>query len=265
MKLTPAIGALLLLVPAAPALAQQSASAAGAPGGLSASFAPVTGAPIPVQSVSGRFSSLNPVNQLDCPSKRASGRVVSPRLIMVRDIPCGRPGHDNVLVNVQFANPADAAQMVPGRRVSITANFKNAEEDRDPVFVAEFVIAEKAKLVSADRIDPAASARPFTSYMLCQPPELDALASKLGKDLCVQNTLLANLAATEPVLETAARAPAKLAPEEVAPGEPNAISCRLDPGVSDRHLPAVACARNSYWAWYSAKWHDPLFSAPAPP
>lgn len=262
MRLTLASAALLLIVCPTPVLAQDGAPAGGPP----VAFAPVAGVPIPVQSVSGRFSSLNPLNQLDCPYKKVSGRVVSPRLIMVRDMSCGRPGHDNVLVNVQLSNPADAVQMVPGRRVTIAARFKNAEEDRDPVFVAEFLIAEKAEIVGKDPPNrSAAPAQAFTSYMMCQPPELDGLATRLGKDLCVQSTLVANLTVTGPALESAARTPAKLSPEDAVPGDSNAISCRLDPGVSDRHLPAVACARNSYWAWYKAKWSDPLSSTPAPP
>jgi hypothetical protein len=262
-----AIWALFLLACPASVLAQGGVqSSASASAGLSAAFAPVTGVLIPLQSVSGRFSSLNPLGQLDCPYKRVSGRVVSSRLILVRDMSCGRPGHDNVLVNVRFGDPADAAQMVTGRRVTITASFKNAEEDRDPVFVAEYLIAEKAKLVSGDSIDRSAPpAQAFTSYMLCQPPELDALATRLGKELCVQSTLVANPTLTGPALEAAARAPANLSPQDPAPGDPNAISCRLDPGVSDRHLPAIACARGSYWAWYAAKWRDPLSSTLAPP
>ncbi|MBV9550196.1 MAG: hypothetical protein JO256_11045 [Alphaproteobacteria bacterium] len=251
MRLTPAIFALIHFC--CPALAQAPPVA----------FAPVTGVPVPLQSVSGRFSSLNPLNQHACPEKRVSGRIVSPRLILVRDLDCGRPGHDNLLINVQLANPADAARMVPGARAVITGTFKSAEEDRDPVFVAEFLIAQQAQLVSVDRTT--APAPPFTSYMLCQPPELDALATRLGSELCVQNTLLTNLADTSSLLEIAARAPAKLAPQDAMPGDAGAISCRLDPGVSDRNLSSIACARNSYWSWYQRKWHDPLFSDPAPP
>ena len=54
-------------------------------------------------------------------------------------------------------------------------------------------------------------------------------------------------------------------PEDPVPGDPNAITCRLDPQRSDRQLSAVACARRSYWVWYKAKWGDPLSSTPAPP
>jgi hypothetical protein len=103
------------------------------------------------------------------------------------------------------------------------------------------------------------------SYMICQPPELDALAARLGRDLCVQSTIVANLAATGPALEAAARTPVDAAPGDSARGDADAITCRPDPRVSDRQLPAIACARGGYWAWYSAKWHDPFLPQAAPP
>lgn len=258
MKPALVIGALLpiFFFCSVPAWAQQ-----GAPTGPPVAFAPVMGAPL--LSASGRFSSLNPPNRRSCPYKQVTGRVVSPRLIMVKDMFCGRKGHDNVLVNVQFHNPADAAQMVTGRRVTIAARFRSAQEDRDPLFYAEFLIAEEARLLATlDR--SAAPAQAFTSYMVCQPPELDTLAAQLGHELCAQSTLVENLTASGPALETAARAPANASPEDAVPGDPNAITCRLDPRRSDRQLPAIACARNSYWTWYKTKWGDPLSSTPAP-
>jgi hypothetical protein len=257
MKSILVIGALLatLFLCSVHALAQS-----GAP--PSVAFAPVTGGPL--LSASGRFSSLTPPNQLSCGHDKITGRVVSPSLIMVKKIDCGRPGHDNVLVNVQFADPSDAAQMVTGRQVTITASLKSAEEDRDPLFYAEYLIADQARL-SGPRERSAQPAPAFTSYMMCQPPDLDALATKLGKELCVQSTIVADLARTGPALETAARAPANLSPTDSLPGDPNGISCRLDPKRSDAQLPAIACARGSYWAWYREKWPDPWSSTPAPP
>jgi hypothetical protein len=260
MKPTLVIGALFpaLFFCSGPALAQGGAAP-------SVAFPQVTGFPTPLQSASGRFSSLNPRNPRNCPYKQVTGRVVSARLIMVQQMNCGRPGHDNVLVNVQLKNPADAVQMVPGRRVVVAAKFKSAVEDRDPRFFAEFLIAEQAELVADEPRDRSAPpAQAFTSYMMCQPPELDSLARQLGNELCVQNTLAADLAKTGPALEAAARAPGKVSPEDPVSGDPNAISCRLDPKRSDAHLPAIACARNSYWAWYKAKWDDPLSPTPAP-
>ena len=115
-------------------------------------------------------------------------------------------------------------------------------------------------LVSAGR--QAAPVPAFTSYMICQPPELDALAQKLGTELCVQNTLLDS--GWIPVLEQAVRA----APSSVsgpASSDPNAIICQQDRERSDLNLPAMACARASYWAWYESKWRDYLLAAAAPP
>ncbi len=226
-------------------------------------FAPVIALPTPLQSVSGRFSSLNPPNRKNCPFTQVTGRVVSAGLILADEAGCGQKETGNVLVNVQLANPADAAQMVVGRRVTLSGKFISAEERRDGPFTAFFVIAQNAELVSADRSVPSASA--FTSIMLCQPPELDALAAKLGSDLCVQNTLLDNLAAAGRALEAAARAPANVSPAAAVTGDPNAISCRLDREHSALHLKAIACARNSYWAWYNEKWRDRDFLNPAPP
>lgn len=261
MRLNLTIAALLLLACPARVLAQDGAPPAPSP---PVAFPEVMG--IPLESVSGRFSSLDPLKRLDCPYKKVSGRVVSPRLILVDELNCGRPGHDNLLVNVELSNPADAVQMVTGRHVVITGNFKRAEEDRDSAFVAGFLIAEKAELVAADPIDRSAPPAPaFTSYMMCQPPELDALARQIGGELCVQSTIVANLGATGPALRTAARGPAKVAQEDTVPGDPGTISCRLDPGLSDRHLSAIACARNDYWAWWAGKQRNQVRNATVAP
>ena len=235
----------------------------GALGGPPVDFPQVTGTPIPLQSVSGRFSSLNPVNRHNCPNRQVSGRVVSTRLIMVNEMDCGRGQSGNVLVNVELSNPADAAQMVVGRQVAITATFQNAEEGRTSRFYANYLIAAKARLVDAD--PPTAPAPPFTSYMICQPPELDKLAGQLGSELCVQSTIVANLTATAPALETAARAPVKVASMDDVSGDPNAIACVADRERSDIHLSSIACARGSYWDWYNTKWRDRLYFTPAPP
>jgi hypothetical protein len=258
-RLTLAIGALLLLVCAAPVQGQEGAPASA---GASVAFSPVTGIPVPLQSVSGRFSSLNPLKQVDCPNQDVSGRVVSPSLILVKQLSCGEPVHDSLLVNVKLSNPADAAQMVMGRHVVISGRLKSAGDYHDPV---DFLIVENARIVAGDPIDPAAPpAQAFTSYMMCQPPELDALAGQLGSELCVQSTIVANLKVTGPALEAAARTPAKVAPLDPVRGDPNAITCRVDHEISDRHLSDIACARNSYWAWYKEEWREEPMS-PIPP
>jgi hypothetical protein len=257
MRPSAAIGGLLLLGLAGPVLAQNSPPVA---------FGQVTAIPIPLQSVSGRFSSLNPLDRHSCSERTISGRIVSPTLILVPESACGSRGQNYELVNVQLSNPADAAQMVPGRHVDITASFKRALEARgDSMFVADYVIAEKAAITGEDAIDRSAPPAPaFTSYMICQPPELDALANRLGQDLCVQNTIVADLTATGAALEAAAAAPLQAPPEDIVSGDANAITCGPDARVSDRHLTALACARNSYWSWYRAI-RDPNFSTPAPP
>jgi hypothetical protein len=262
MKPGLAFGVLIVTGCFAPALAQQGAAG----NGPSVAFAPVSGAPIPLHSASGRFSSLNPPNKTGCRYRQITGRVVSPRLIMVRKMDCGEPGHDNVLVNVQLSDPADAQHMITGRQVAIAADFKSAKEYRDILFDAEFLIAEHAKFVAGDRGSRAGPpAEPFTSYMICQAPELDALAGRLGKELCVQSTIVATLASSGAALEAAARSPSAALAADTAQIDPSAISCHSDPEISDRHLPAIACARNSYWDWYKGKRRDPLSPTPAPP
>ena len=169
----------------------------------------------------------------------------------------------DVLVNVELSNPADTVQMVTGRRVVVKGQFKVAQQSLIVSQEAIYIIAEKAELVAGD--PRGAPAPAFVSYMLCQPPALDALARQLGHELCVQSTIVANLVATGPALETAARVPAKLSPNETVSGDPDAISCRLDPGISDIQLQAVACARNSYWAWYRAMLRLPFSPTLAPP
>jgi hypothetical protein len=260
MKSAQVIGALLPILFFCPTvvLAQNPV-----PAGPPVAFPQVTAVPIPFQSTSGRFSSLNPTNRRNCPNRKVLGRVVSTRLIMVKEKFCGRGLSGNVLVNVELSNLADVAQMVVGRGVAITANLKSAEEARTAEFYADYLIAEKAKLVAAD--PPAAPASAFTSYMMCQPPEMDAFVRQLGRELCVQSTIVANLAVTRLALETAAHATAKVAPTDDVSGDPNAIVCRPDLERSDVHLSAIACARGSYWVWYQTKWRDRLFLTPAPP
>lgn len=242
----------LLFAFAYPATAQESA-----PAGPPVAFPQVTEVPVSLQSISGRFSSLSPTKRVNCRNRQVAGRVVSARLIMVDQGFCGRQ-QSGVLVNVLFGNSADASRMIAGATVTIRAVFKTADEDRKE-YDASFLIAEKAQLVEVD--PPAAPTPAFTSYMICQPPELDALAAKLGGQLCVQNTVVENLATTAPALEAAARAPAN-----GETGDPNAIICRRDLERSDIHLSSIACARGSYWAWWQkTKGRDERYWTPAPP
>jgi hypothetical protein len=225
-------------------------------------FPQVTEVPVPLQSISGRFSSLNPTKRLNCRNREVVGRVVSKRLVMVDERFCGR-GQSGVLVNVLFSNPADAAQMIVGSRATIRGNFKTADEDRAE-YDASFLIAEQARLVDADPLPAPTPA--FTSYMICQPSELDALAGRLGGELCVQSTIVENLTTTGPALEAAARSPASAPPGNEESGDPNAIICRRDLERSDIHLSSTACARGSYWTWWhKTKLRDARYWTPAPP
>lgn len=255
---TPAAGLLLTLLYAAPATAQQNA-----PAGPPVAFAQVTEVPVPLQSISGRFSSLNPTKRLTCRNREAKGRVVSKNLVMVEESFCGR-GQTGVLVNILFANATDAARMIAGSRVTIRGVFKTADEDRKGVFYANFLIAENARLVEADSLTAPAPA--FMSYMICQPPELDAFASRLGSELCVQSTIVANLSLTGRALEAAARAPLNEPPTIEENSDPIAITCRRDIERSDIHLSSIACARGSYWDWWSQqKAREDRYWTPAPP
>ena len=247
---------ILLLACPAPALAQDNAP--------SVTFPQVTNIPVPFQSISGRWSALNPRSATICRGQQLTGRVVSSRLI-VSDADCGQGAETaDVLVNVELSNPADTVQMIRGRRVVVKGQFHLAREYRAAMAGwANYLIAEKAELVAGD--PRGAPAPAFMSYMVCEPPELDALARQLGHELCVQSTLLANITETGSALETAARAPAKLSPDDKVPGDADTISCRLDPGLSDPQLQAIACARGNYWAWYKAGWNKPAPAGLAPP
>jgi hypothetical protein len=264
----PAAALLLMLFCPAPALAQ-----ADTPPGPPVAFAPVTAVPIPLASTSGRFNSLNPRDQSLCRNSDVTGRVVSTRLIQLNNFVCKNYGlYDgccdlvNVLMNVRFSDPGDTPKMVVGTNVTIQGIFKSAREPHGGYLVF-FLIAENAKILSRDPPDRSATlAGPTTSFIRCQPPELDALASQLGRELCVQSTIMANLTVAGPALETAARAPSLDSPGGAASGDPSVITCRLDPERTDAHLSAMACARNNYWAWWSIKHRlGQRLPTPAPP
>jgi hypothetical protein len=220
----PRLLAILLLLPAA-ALAQASA-----PGGTSVLLPQVTMRPIPVDSTSGRFSSLNPPNKILCRNDSVTGHVVSPRLIQIDRIGCQQPGGgyalgvmENVLMNVALATPADRARMITGATVTLKGIFVMAQELHGAYNVS-FLLGGNASIVDSTPPDPSAAPGPMTSYMVCQAPEMDALAQKLGSELCVQSSVLLHLAANDAALEAAAAAP-----DAAVSGDADAISCRHDP------------------------------------
>src|ERR1700722_11585022 len=84
------IAALLLMLFCPAALAQDGVPAAATgTNGPSVAFPPATQPlPSPLLSASGRFSSLNPPNQVVCHNGNVTGRVVSIRLIRVDQFEC---------------------------------------------------------------------------------------------------------------------------------------------------------------------------------
>jgi hypothetical protein len=213
---------------------------------------------------------LDPPNKQACHNSSVTGRVVSPRLIRTGHFVCGSftdilKGFpmDNSLMNIEFSDPADAAKMVTGKDVTITGIFMDASEMHGS-YPVNYLIAKNVRILAGDQAGTPVQAS--SSFMMCQPPELDVLASKLGRELCVQSTLVANLSVTGPALEAAARAPLSGPPRDAASGDPTTITCRADPEHSDAHLIAIACARNNYWAWWVGKQQNPIgYGIPAPP
>ncbi len=259
---------LLVLLSPAVVLAQNGAPSATTgttrPG---VTFPPATQPlPAPFLSCSGRFSSLNPPTMDICHNRDVTGQVVTARSIRMGSFACEVSGLasyidqnlDRCIMNVEFSDPGNTSKMVVGKFVEIEGTFIDAFEyhGRYPV---NYLIAKNAKVLSSDLFDePGASAQAATSFMMCQPPELEALASKLGRELCVQSTLVANLNMIGPALEAAARAPLPGPPRDAASGDPTTITCRIDPEHSDAHLTAVACARNSYGVWWVGKQQNPV-------
>ena len=156
--------------------------------------------------------------------------------------------------------PADRARIITGATVTLKGLFVMALEAHGTYNVS-FLLGGNAVIVDSTPPDPSAAPGPMTSYMVCQAPEMDALAQKLGSELCVQSSLLLNLPASSAALHAAAAAP-----DTAASGDADAVSCRHDPERSDLHLPAIACARGSYWDWWSIKHRlNARYTHPAPP
>lgn len=275
----PAAALLVVLFGPASVFAPDAAPAAptGATG-QGVTFSPATQPlPAPFLSCSGRFSSLNPPVLSICRNSRVTGRVLTTRSIRVGQFECEVLGSrstsgtngmtlDRCLMNVELNDPADAAKMVIGKDVTISGDFTDAFENHGG-YPVNYLIAKNAKIMGSEQSGPPdAPAQASTSVMECQPPQLDGLASELGRELCVQSTLVSNLNVIGPALAAAARAPLPGPPRDAASGDPSTITCRIDPEHSDAHLTAIACARNNYWAWWVRKQQNPVgYGIEAPP
>ena len=83
---------------------------------------------------------------------------------------------------------------------------------------------------------------------MCRPPQLVPLSKEVGRNLCVQNDIVANLKMTGSALEAAALSLARHPIGNEPSGDPNAIACRQrDIQTDTRVLSPLTCAHNSYW------------------
>jgi hypothetical protein len=147
-------------------------------------------------------------------------------------------------MNVRLADPADAGKMQPGKIVRLGGNFLVARERS-----VDYLTVENAKVLE---IDPLTTEEPTKelSLLLCQPPQLVELSKQLGRRLCVQSDIVANLDVAGPDLHAAARSLLGQAARNERSDDPNAITCKKR--IYVRLPSSVTCAFNSYWkSWVS--------------
>jgi hypothetical protein len=150
----------------------------------------------------------------------------------------------DVTMNVRLADPADAGKMQPGKIVRLGGNFLVARERS-----ADYLTVENAKVLEIDPLTTEESTKAL-SLLLCQPPQLVELSKQLGRRLCVQSDIVANLNVTGPDLQAAARSLLGQSARNERSDDPNAITCRKR--VYVRLPSSVTCAFNSYWkSWVS--------------
>ena len=95
-----------------------------------------------------------------------------------------------------------------------------------------------------------------TGNLVCGP-ELIGLSKELGRNLCVQRSIVANLSVTGPALDAAARALVEHPIGYNPSRDPDAITCRQTEHPAGSRLPPyLSCGYNSYWkeraAWQAA-------------
>ena len=234
--------------------------------------------PVPVVSTSGRFSSPDPQTKPDrvlfCRKDTVPGRVISDTLVLVPQFQCGNIEElgaiglrlTNAVMNVQFSDPTERSKMNVGAGVFINADFVVAFEHHGTYGVS-FLIAKNAALTVGAPPEPSTGpARPITSYIVCRAPAMESLSVRLGKEICIQSSLLDQLSTLEPAVEAAAATPVDETPGDSGSAEPNGITCRTDPERTDLRLSTIACARNYYWAWWAKKYAlNERLIQPAPP
>lgn len=151
----------------------------------------------------------------------------------------------------------------------LPAHAPSAEEPRVAVNSGA---AQLAKATSNGTPAADASDRVNSRLILCQPPQLIELSKQLGRHLCVQYDIVANLKVTGAILEKAARSLMQHPTMDESSDDPNAISCNEEHQQTATRLKSpLACAHNSYWASLHQKQNDkfvflqPFYSAARAP
>lgn len=202
-----------------------------------------------------------------CQNHSATGRAISPEGIQMAGFQCDLTGNGNngdgtnillgrfrhtkgqsdVTMRVQLANAADAGKMQPGKLVKITGDIRVIKFGNGRYFLA----MADAKVVWVDPFDRTAAPVPSgTGFIVCGPPQLMAISKQVGRRLCAQNDIVANLNATGQALSEAVRSLVLYPQADDLAGDPDAITCRQSENQTNTRLqPRVTCAHNSYWAF----------------
>jgi hypothetical protein len=150
----------------------------------------------------------------------------------------------DVIMKLQLADYGDAFKMKRRSIVWLSGDVR-LTRDRQGNIQGDSLTMENARLLQAD---PFALLQPAFK---CLPSELDALAERIGRRLCVQNDVMANLKLTGAALQAAALSPLRDPEVKGSASDPQAITCRFSddkkPASHLRPLP-LNCAFNSVWA-----------------
>lgn len=153
------------------------------------------------------------------------------------DLPRSLPTESLVKLPLIASNDAPAQPLTHGASARQVQTAMNSGE----------AMLAKARSNEAPTAD--ASYRANSRFIVCQPPQLVELSKQLGRNLCVQYDIVANLDVTVSALEKAARLLVQRPTVNRSSGDPNAISCYEEHQQSATRLRSpLACAHNSYWA-----------------
>jgi len=227
--------------------------------------------------LSGSASADEPKTRFVCLNNKVTGRVISPAAIMMPGFACDLGGEQfprnarlfgscplhedadlprirtgtrvmapsssckfNVNMNVQLADPADAARMQPGMTVQLSGDFRVASQNH-----IDYLIVSNARIIFITPSVPVPGEK--VSSFTCQPLQLIELSRQVGQTLCVQDEIIAALSAEGSALSTAAHSFTRHPIRNTPVGAPDEITCRLGSQTQTRLQPPLNCARNSYW------------------